>query len=79
MRRGPPGAAAWIERAARLVQGRPDCAQRAYLLLAEAERQVRDGDEGAAFATAERAAELGARCADPDVVGIAVHLQGGHG
>ena len=41
-----------------------------------AERELRDGDYQGAFATAEKAAALGARCGDRDVVTVAVHLQG---
>ncbi len=37
---------------------------------------LRDGDNEAAFATAGRAAVLGARCGDRDLVAIAAHLQG---
>jgi ATP/maltotriose-dependent transcriptional regulator MalT len=69
-------AGAWVARAARLMEGRPDCAQQGYLLLPEAERELRDGDHRAAFATARRAASQAARCGERDVVAIAVHLQG---
>ena len=49
-------AGAWIARAARLVEAHSDCAQQGYLLLPEAERELRDGDYRAAFDTAGRAA-----------------------
>ena len=69
-------AAGWIARATRLTEGRSDCAQQGYLLLPEAERELRDGDYRAGFATAGRAAALGTRCGERDVVTIAAHLQG---
>jgi hypothetical protein len=69
-------AGGWIARAARLAEGRADCAQQGYLLLPEAERLLRDGDNPAAFATAGRAAALGAGCGDRDLITIAAHLQG---
>jgi len=69
-------AGAWIARATRLTAGRTDCSEQGYLLLPAAERELRDGDYQGAFATAEKAAALGARCGDRDVVTVAVHLQG---
>ena len=69
-------AAGWIARAARLTEGRSDCAQQGYLLLPEAERELRYGDYQAGFATAGRAAAPGTRCGERDVVTIAAHLQG---
>ena len=62
----------WMARAARLLAQDPECAQRGYLLLAEAERQTGE----AAFANAAEAVELGNRCGDPDLVIIGVHVQG---
>jgi len=69
-------AGGWIARATRLTEGRSACAQQGYLLLPEAERGLRDGDNRAAFAAAARAAVLGARCGDHDLVTIALHMQG---
>jgi DNA-binding CsgD family transcriptional regulator len=69
-------AGGWIARATRLTEGRSPCVEQAYLLLPEAERGLRDGDDRAAFAAAVRAAVLGTRCGDRDLVTIALHLQG---
>ena len=69
-------AGAWIARATRLTAGRTGCSEQGYLLLPAAERELRDGDYQGAFATAEKAAALGARCGDRDLVTVAVHLQG---
>ena len=67
-------AGAWIARATRLTaDGRTDRAR--VPAAAHAERQLRDGDYQSAFATA-KAARLGVRCRDRDVVTVAVHLQG---
>jgi DNA-binding CsgD family transcriptional regulator len=69
-------AAGWLERAGRLTDPHPDCGERGYLLIPEAERQLGAGDVAGAFATAGQALELGQRCADRDLVTIAAHLQG---
>jgi len=69
-------AGAWIARAGRLAEAQADCTQHGYLLLPDAERELRDGDYGAAFATAGRAAGCGERCGDHDLVTIGRHLQG---
>jgi tetratricopeptide (TPR) repeat protein len=69
-------AGAWIARARRLTAEQTGTDEHGYLLLPAAERELRDGDYQSAFATAEKAAGLGARCADRHVVTVAVHLQG---
>jgi hypothetical protein len=69
-------AGGWLERAGRLTETHPDCGERGYLLIPEAERRLGEGDFVAAFATAGRALEMGQRCADRDLVTIAAHIQG---
>src|SRR3954468_6204861 len=69
-------AGAWIARAARLAEAQADCVQQGYLLLPEAERELRDGDYEAAFAAAGRAAAAGDGGGDPDLATVARHLQG---
>lgn len=69
-------AGGWITRAGRLAGDRGACGEQGYLLIPEAERQFGGGDPGAAFATAARAAALGNRCRDPDLVTLAAHVQG---
>lgn len=69
-------AGAWIARATRVAEARSDCAQQGYLLLPEAERELRDGAFADAFATAGCAATWGTRCGDRDLVTVARHLQG---
>lgn len=62
----------WLARAGRLMTQDPDCVQRGYLLIAEAEDQSGE----AAFATAAEAVELGNLCGDRDLVVVGVHIQG---
>lgn len=69
-------AGAWLARATHLAESSPECAQRGYLLIAEADRQHGEGDYAAALASAGRAAELGKGCGDQDLVALAAHIQG---
>ena len=69
-------AGGWLERAARLTETLPDCGERGYLLIPEAERRFGAGDFAGAFTTAGQALELGQRCADQDLMTIAAHIQG---
>lgn len=69
-------AGGWIARGTRLAEGGPDCGERGYLLIPEAERLYEAGDHAAAYATAARVLELGLRCQDPDLVVVATHIQG---
>jgi DNA-binding CsgD family transcriptional regulator len=74
--RGEPGrASGWLARARRLV-GRKPCPERGYLLLPHAERQLQAGDFQPAWKTASKAAAIGERFADPDLLACARHLQG---
>lgn len=66
-------AGGWLARAQRLVEGR-DCAERGYLLLPVAERQLAEGE--AARATAAATVEIGDRHGDADLVACARHVQG---
>lgn len=74
--RGEPGrASGWLARARRLVAGKA-CREQGYLLLPDAERQLHAGHYRAAGETASRAAAIGERFHDPDLVACARHLQG---
>jgi DNA-binding CsgD family transcriptional regulator len=66
---------AWIARAHRLV-GHVDCAERGYLLLQPAERQLRDGQFDLAFEKASTAWAIGDRFGDIELAAMARHLQG---
>jgi ATP/maltotriose-dependent transcriptional regulator MalT len=78
MFRGEMGrASGWLARAQRLVEGEDDsCAERGYLLVPVAEQLLDAGDSEAAYATAGRAAEIGERCRQGDLVSCARHIQG---
>jgi DNA-binding CsgD family transcriptional regulator len=69
-------AGGWLVRAGRLTQAHPDCGERGYLLVPEAERRLGESDFAGAFIIAGQAGELGERCADRDLVTIAEHIQG---
>ncbi|MCG3190312.1 MAG: HTH-type transcriptional regulator MalT [Burkholderiaceae bacterium] len=65
-------AAAWLQRAQRLVDGlAQDCVVAGYLLLPPMQRQLAAGDHAGAAATAARALDVGERFADPDLVALA--------
>jgi DNA-binding NarL/FixJ family response regulator len=71
-------AGGWMARANRLLERQPgDGVAHAYLLLPTAFQQVAvDGDHAGGRRTAARAAEIGRRCGDPDVVALALNLEG---
>ena len=68
--------AAWLGRAAKLVADRADCYERGYLLLSQGDQEFYGGDFAAAFQSATQAHEYGLRCADKDLVTLAIHGQG---
>jgi DNA-binding CsgD family transcriptional regulator len=62
-------AGGWLARAQRLLDDHGlDCVERGYLLVPEATRTLKLGDPGSAYGTFGRAAELGARFGEPDLV-----------
>lgn len=74
--RGEQGrASGWLARARRLVEG-SDCAEAGYLLLPEGEQHLQGGDALSAQALASRAATIGERFADPELIACARHLEG---
>lgn len=68
--------AGWLSRAHRLVDGRPECVAHGYLLLPDARDRVLAGDFDAGRALAEKAAGIGVRSHDPDLVALAQHIRG---
>ena len=76
--RGDAGrAGAWLARSQRLVeQEGSQCAERGFLLLPLAHRHLGAGDYEAALAEASRAAEIGERFGEPELIAIAGQLQG---
>jgi DNA-binding CsgD family transcriptional regulator len=69
-------AGGWLARAQRVIDERQlDCAECGYLLLPAAIESC-DGDPATSYAAFSRAAEIGARFGDPDLVALARHGQG---
>jgi DNA-binding NarL/FixJ family response regulator len=67
----------WLARANRLVaEHEPECAEHGYLLLPRVEQCLAAGDPEEAYAHAKRAAEIGQKCNEADLLAIARHLQG---
>jgi DNA-binding CsgD family transcriptional regulator len=74
--RGDKGiATGWLARAGRLIGSR-DCVEQGYLLLPLAEQHLAERDLAAAHAAASRAAAIGQRFGDSDLVACAHHLEG---
>src|SRR5215831_2650650 len=69
-------AGGWLSRAARLLEGQPDCVDKGYLLLPEGYRLYQAGDAVAAHAKFVQAAESGERFGDKDLVTLALQGQG---
>jgi DNA-binding NarL/FixJ family response regulator len=76
--RGEAGRAnGWFGRARRLLQREGKaCAEEGYLLLPSAEQQLEAGASEAAYATANRAAEIGDQFGEADLSACARHVQG---
>lgn len=75
---GEPGrASGWLARGQRLVEraGR-ECAERGYLLLPLVARHLGAGDYDAAYDAASRAADIGERFGEADLVALGRSMQG---
>jgi len=71
------GASGWLTRAQRLVDLHAgDCVEQGYLLLPETQRLLNSGEFDSAFERAGRAAQIGERFAEVDLVAFARNLQG---
>ncbi len=67
----------WLARAQRLLDdGQHDCVERGYLLFLIAFQKTYTGDLPEAYASFSRAAEVGERFRDPDLIALARHGQG---
>jgi DNA-binding NarL/FixJ family response regulator len=65
-------ASGWFARAGRLLEGvDEDCVERGYLLIPVWLKQIASGDSAAGQATAARAAEIGERFGDADLMWLA--------
>jgi DNA-binding NarL/FixJ family response regulator len=69
-------ASGWLARANRLLEHEQDCPERGYLLIPVALQQVVAGDYAGARRTAARAAAIGRRVGDADLVALALVLHG---
>jgi DNA-binding CsgD family transcriptional regulator len=69
-------ASGWLARANRLLEHEQECAERGYLLLPVALQRVAAGDYAEARRTAARAAAIGRRAGDADLVALALVLHG---
>ncbi|HKU87783.1 MAG TPA: LuxR C-terminal-related transcriptional regulator [Casimicrobiaceae bacterium] len=70
-------ATGWLGRAKRVLdRGAHDCVERGYLMLPLAERQLQRGRPGSARTTAARAAAIGERFRDHDLIACARHVEG---
>jgi len=66
----------WLSRAARTLEGQPECVERGYLLLPEGILAVRKGDAAAAKTLFTAAVAIGQRFGDKDLVTLALQGQG---
>ena len=69
-------ASGWLSRAARLLEGQPDCAEKGYLLLSEGFRSFHSNNAVTAHARFVEAARIGERFGDKDLVTLALQGQG---
>jgi DNA-binding CsgD family transcriptional regulator len=70
-------AGGWRARASRLLEDEPeDCAERGYLLLFTAYQQLDAGTPAEGAAVAARAAGIGRRAGEADLVALALFIQG---
>ncbi len=67
----------WLARARRLLDdAQQDCVEHGYLLLPVALQSVAEGDAQGAYTTFSKAASIGERFRDPDLMAVARHGQG---
>lgn len=69
-------ASGWLSRVDRLLADQPDCVEKGYLLLPTGYRAAHGGDPATAYATFSRAAEIGNRFGDKDLVTLTLQGQG---
>ena len=69
-------AAGWLSRAGRLLEDQGDCLERGYLLIPEGIRTSMEGNAVKGFELFYRAAEIGRRFDDKDLVTFGLHGQG---
>ena len=74
---GGASGAAWLARAARLVEAEKEpCAERGYLLVPTAYRHLAAGEDAQAEGAAREAGAIGETCGDRDLVALARQIEG---
>ncbi len=74
---GGASGAAWLARAARLIEDEKEpCAERGYLLLPTAYRHLAAGEDAPAASAAIAAGAIGETCGDRDLVALARQIEG---
>ncbi len=76
LRDEPTVGAGWFARTQRHVKELPDCVELGFAALLEATMMRFGGDPASALPLAERAAEIGQRFRDRNLLGMATHTQG---
>ena len=66
----------WLSRAARLLDGQPECVENGYLLLPTGYRSFHSGDATSAHASFVQATSIGERFGDRDLVTMGLQGQG---
>src|SRR5215471_11807909 len=69
-------AGGWFSRAQRLLNGQPDCVENGYMLLPEGYRSFHSGDAATAVSMFVKAAAIGERFRDKDLLALALQGQG---
>jgi ATP/maltotriose-dependent transcriptional regulator MalT len=70
-------ASGWLARGERLLEREPpDCVERGYVVLFSAFRGIVSGDFASTVILSEQAADIGRRGGEPDLVALALNLQG---
>lgn len=69
-------ATGWLSRAARLMEGQPECVETGYLLLPHGYRLVHSGDPNSAESYFKQAAAVASQFDDKDLMALALQGQG---
>jgi hypothetical protein len=66
----------WLARAERLLDDQPNCVEKGYLLLPVGYRMVHGGEEKGAYEAFSKAATIGEKFREPDLIALARQGQG---
>src|SRR4051812_14720813 len=72
----PAKAGGWLSRAARLLEGCPECVERGYMMMPGAYRLFHSGDPATAYINFQQAAAVGRQFGDVDLMTLALQGQG---